>query len=120
MEEVVAAHPQVAECAVVGVNSELKGQVPLAMVVVGLSARNFLEIANEIISSIRTEIGPVAALKTVIQVKRLPKTRSGKILRKLIRAIANEEEFTIPSTIDDPAIVEEIKEAIHPNYKHIN
>jgi len=120
MEEVVAAHPQVAECAVVGVNSELKGQVPLAMVVVGLSSRNFLEIANEIISSIRTEIGPVAALKTVIQVKRLPKTRSGKILRKLIRAIANEEEFTIPSTIDDPAIVEEIKEAIHPNYKHIN
>lgn len=120
MEEVVAAHPLVAECAVVGVNDEIKGQIPLALVVVQQSQQNFLEIGNEIISSIRSEIGPVAALKTVVQVKRLPKTRSGKILRKLIRAIANKDEFSIPSTIDDPTIVEEIKEAIHPNYKQTN
>lgn len=120
MEEVVAAHPLVVECAVVGVNDELKGQIPMALVVVQQSSQNFLEIANEIISSVRTEIGPVAALKTVLQVKRLPKTRSGKILRKLLRYIANKEPFTIPSTIDDPIIVNEIQEIIHPNYQQTN
>jgi len=119
MEEVVAAHPSVAECAVIGANDSLKGQIPLAMVVCHSGTKSFQEIAEEIVAAVRSEIGAVAALKKVVLVPRLPKTRSGKILRKLLRAIVNQESFKIPSTIDDPAIVQEIDDIIHPNTKQI-
>ena len=112
MEEVVARHPSVAECAVVGVNDDLKGEVPLALVVLASDKRPFHEISPEIIQLVRDQIGPVASLKTVMPVIRLPKTRSGKTLRKLIRAIANGTEFKVPSTIDDPAIVDELSSVL--------
>ncbi len=120
MEEVVAAHPAVAECAVIGVNDDLKGQIPMALVVTSVQQIDYQDLSTEIVAAVRSEIGAVAALKKVLVVGRLPKTRSGKILRKLLRAIANQEEIRIPSTIDDPAIVQEITDIIHPNLKQIN
>jgi acyl-coenzyme A synthetase/AMP-(fatty) acid ligase len=119
MEEIVAAHPAVAECAVIGANDSLKGQIPMALVVCNQGPKTFHEVAEEIVAAVRSEIGAVAALKKVYQVQRLPKTRSGKTLRKLLRAIVNGEEIKIPSTIDDPAIVQEIDEIIHPSIKQI-
>ncbi len=120
MEEVVAAHPAVAECAVIGVNDELKGQIPMALIVVSNTQLDIQDLQAEIVTAVREEIGAVAALKKVLLVPRLPKTRSGKILRKLLRSIANSEEIRIPSTIDDPAIVQEINDIIHPNLKKLN
>lgn len=110
MEEVVASHPQVAECAVFGVHCDLKGQKPLALVV--LKSENTLDhetISNEIIKAVRQEIGAVASLREVVVVNRLPKTRSGKILRKLLRNISDDLEYNIPSTIDDVKIISEIE-----------
>jgi len=109
MEEIVASHPAVAECAVIGINDALKGQIPLALVVTksGGEIEHF-QLEQEIVKLVRQQIGAVAALKNVVIVQRLPKTRSGKILRKLLRSIADGEQFQIPSTIDDEAIVEEI------------
>lgn len=115
MEEVVAAHKQVAECAVIGVVDELKGQIPIALIVLNSSDRPIHEIGAEVVQMVRSEIGPVAALKTVHAVKRLPKTRSGKIMRKLLRAIADGDDFVVPSTIDDPEIINEIKEVFYPS-----
>ena len=111
MEEVVAAHPAVAECCVVGIADELKGQIPLGIVVLkgGMDMEHF-QLQSEVVEAVRHEIGPVAALKNVLVAMRLPKTRSGKILRKTIRAIADGDSYTMPSTIDDPAILDEIKE----------
>ncbi len=120
MEEVVASHPAVAECAVVGAHCDLKGQVPLAMVVLGNTTRPAHEIGAEIIKLVRQEIGPVASLKKVLWVKRLPKTRSGKTLRKLLRALADGKPVTVPSTIDDPNIIDEIKETIQPTLNQAN
>lgn len=120
MEEVVAAHPAVAECAVIGANDSLKGQIPLALIVSHQHDKTNQEIIEEIIAAVRTEIGAIAALKKVYILNRLPKTRSGKILRKLLRAIVNGEDLKIPSTIDDPAIVSEIKEVVHPSLKQSN
>lgn len=120
MEEVVAAHPMVAECAVIGANDQLKGQIPLGLVVLNQELENTHDLIEELIQAVRREIGPVAAFKTVVPVKRLPKTRSGKILRKLLRQMANNEEYQIPSTIDDPAIVAEIKERINLNVPKLN
>lgn len=110
MEEVVASHHSVAECAVIGISDDLKGQIPVALVVVkaGESIENF-QLEYEVVQLIRKKIGAVASLRNVIVVQRLPKTRSGKILRKLLRSIADGENFQIPSTIDDEAIIEEIK-----------
>lgn len=110
MEEVVASHPNVAECAVFGVHCDLKGQKPLALVVLKseLTSTN-QDISKQIVDLVRKEIGAVAALREVLVVQRLPKTRSGKILRKLLRQIADDLEYNIPSTIDDIAIVDEIK-----------
>jgi len=109
MEEVLAAHPDVAECAVVGVKDDIKGQVPLGLVVLKAGvARTEAEIASEIVAMVRDRVGPVAALKQVRVVARLPKTRSGKILRATIRRIADGESYTAPPTIDDPAILPEI------------
>ena len=110
MEEIVASHSAVAECAVIGINDDLKGQIPLALAV-AKSGNEIAEsvIQSEIIKEVRNQIGPVASLKQVILVNRLPKTRSGKILRKLLRGIADNEDYKVPSTIDDPKIINEIK-----------
>lgn len=109
MEEVVASHESVAECAVIGIHDELKGQIPLALVVTksGTEIEQY-QLEQEIIKLVRQQIGAVASLRNVVIVQRLPKTRSGKILRKLMRSITDGDEFQIPSTIDDEAIVEEI------------
>jgi propionyl-CoA synthetase len=109
MEEVVASHYSVAECAVIGIQDELKGQIPLALVVTksGDEIEHY-QLEQEIIKLVRQQIGAVASLRNVVIVQRLPKTRSGKILRKLMRSITDGEEFQIPSTIDDESIVEEI------------
>ncbi|MGZ9735108.1 acetate--CoA ligase [Flavobacterium sp. GNP002] len=109
MEEVVASHHSVAECAVIGIQDELKGQIPLALVVTksGDDIEHY-QLEQEIIKLVRHQIGAVASLRNVVIVQRLPKTRSGKILRKLMRSITDGEEFQIPSTIDDESIVEEI------------
>ena len=109
MEEVVARHKDVAECAVVGVADELKGQIPAGFIVLNAGVnRPPKEIEGEVIKLVREEIGPVAAFKTVMTVGRLPKTRSGKILRGTMRQIADGEAWKMPATIDDPAILEEI------------
>lgn len=109
MEEIVASHKAVAECAVIGINDELKGQIPLALVVIktGEDIENF-QLEYEIVHLVREQIGAVASLKNVVIVQRLPKTRSGKILRKLLRNIADGVSFQIPSTIDDEKIIDEI------------
>ena len=113
MEEVVASHRFVAECAVIGIQDELKGQIPLALVVTKLDiAIEHYQLEQEIIKLIRQQIGAVTSLRNVVIVTRLPKTRSGKTLRKLLRSIADGAEFQIPSTIDDESIVEEIITAL--------
>ncbi|MBV8095429.1 MAG: AMP-binding protein, partial [Acetobacteraceae bacterium] len=110
MEEVLASHPDVAECAVVGAADELKGQAPLGFVVLKAGkSRAEPEVAKELVALVRERIGPVAAFKQVRVVTRLPKTRSGKILRGSIRKIADRQEAPVPPTIDDPASLEEIK-----------
>jgi propionyl-CoA synthetase len=110
MEEIVASHQAVAECAVFGVHCELKGQKPLGLVVLKSDqASDEKVIQEEIIQDVRQEIGAVASFRDVLVVTRLPKTRSGKILRKLLRNIADEQQYNIPSTIDDVAIINEIK-----------
>ncbi len=109
MEEVLAEHPDVAECAVVGVADRLKGQVPLGMVVLKQGVdRPDDAIVAELVAMVRERIGPVAAFKTATVVDRLPKTRSGKILRGTIRLMADGEPWKLPATIDDPAILDEI------------
>ncbi|MEX0758042.1 MAG: AMP-binding protein, partial [Tistlia sp.] len=109
MEEVLAAHPDVAECAVIGVADPLKGQAPVGFLVLSSGVtRPHEEIARECVAMVRDRIGPVAAFKTAIVVERLPKTRSGKILRRTMRSIADGEDYRAPATIDDPAILEEI------------
>ena len=113
MEEVLAGHPDVAECAVIGVNDALKGQVPLGFVVLKSgTARAGTDILAEIVMRVRSEIGPVAAFKQAIIVGRLPKTRSGKILRAAMQKIVQNQEFPMPATIDDPVILDEIDEAV--------
>ena len=113
MEEVVASHHSVAECAVIGINDALKGQIPLALVVIkaGIETEHF-QLEQEVIQLVRQQIGAVASLRNVVIVQRLPKTRSGKILRKLMRSIADGETFQVPSTIDDENIVDEIREVL--------
>jgi propionyl-CoA synthetase len=109
MEEVLASHPDVAECAVIGVADELRGQLPLGFLVLKAGVeRPDDEIVGEVTGLVRTQIGPVAAFKAAAVVERLPKTRSGKILRGTMRRIADGEEYTVPPTIDDPAILDEI------------
>ncbi len=113
MEEVLASHPDVAECAVVGVSDTLKGQSPLGLVCLTTGVnRPHAEITTECVKLIRDKIGPVAAFKSALVVDRLPKTRSGKILRATVVKIADNQEFKMPATIDDPAILDEIKEAL--------
>lgn len=112
MEEVLAAHPDVAECAVVGVHDEIKGEVPVGIVVPKAGVdRTDKEIVLELIRMVREQIGPVASFKMATVVKRLPKTRSGKILRGTMKSIADGADLAIPATIDDPEILDEIREA---------
>jgi propionyl-CoA synthetase len=114
MEEVVARHKDVAECAVVGVADDMKGQIPAGFIVLNAGVnRPTAEIESEVVKLVREEIGPVAAFKTVMTVKRLPKTRSGKILRGTMRQIADGEPWKMPATIDDPAILDEITGVMH-------
>ena len=113
MEEVLAEHPDVAECAVTGVADALKGQVPLGFVVLNAGAdRDPAELEAELVAMVRARIGPVAAFKQACIVPRLPKTRSGKVLRGTIRKIADGEPWRVPPTIDDPTILDEITEAL--------
>ncbi|QQP90994.1 propionyl-CoA synthetase [Skermanella sp. TT6] len=113
MEEVLASHKDVAECAVIGVADELKGQVPLGFIVLKNGVdRPHADIVKEVVQLVRDEIGPVAAFKLAIVVDRLPKTRSGKILRGTMQKIADSESYKMPATIDDPLILTEIAEAL--------
>jgi len=113
IEEVLAAHPDVAECAVVGVADELKGQIPLGLLVLKAGVeREHAEICGETVQLVRERVGPVAVFKQAVVVDRLPKTRSGKILRGTMRRIADGEKYTTPATIDDPAVLNEISDAL--------
>jgi propionyl-CoA synthetase len=113
MEEVLSAHPDVAECAVVGIRDDLKGEVPCGFIVLKTGVkRHTAEIEKEIVALVREKIGPVAAFKLAITVNRLPKTRSGKILRGTMKKIADHEAWSMPATIDDPAVLEEIAVAL--------
>ena len=113
IEEVLASHADVAECAVVGAADELKGQLPLGFLCLNEGCEKPHEqVVAECVALVRREIGPVAAFKTAAVVPRLPKTRSGKILRGTIAKIADGETFKTPPTIDDPAILDEISEAL--------
>ncbi len=113
MEEVLAEHPDVAECAVIGIADAMKGQVPLGFVVLNAGvSRDGALIEREAVGLVRDRIGPVAAFKLVVTIKRLPKTRSGKILRGTMQKIADKEEWNMPATIDDPAILDEIAAAL--------
>jgi propionyl-CoA synthetase len=113
MEEVLAAHPDVAECAVIGAADALKGEVPLGFLVLksGVSKAH-AEIEKEVVALVREKIGPVASFRKAITINRLPKTRSGKILRGTIKKIADGEEWSMPATIDDPVILDEITAAL--------
>ena len=111
MEEVLAEHKDVAECAVLGIADKLKGQLPIGLLTLKAGVtKSHEDISKECIQMVRQKIGPVAAFKTAIVIKRLPKTRSGKILRGTVRKIADSEPYKMPATIDDPAILDEIKE----------
>ncbi|HEY9538782.1 MAG TPA: propionyl-CoA synthetase [Kiloniellaceae bacterium] len=112
MEEVLASHPDVAECAVIGVADALKGQLPVGFVVLKAGADGNHTVAQEVVQMVRERIGPVAAFKSAAVVKRLPKTRSGKILRATMRQIADGTEVRVPATIDDPTILDEIKNTL--------
>ena len=113
MEEVLAGHGDVAECAVIGVADDLKGQLPLGFLVLNAGCnREHGDIVTEVVARVREQIGPVAAFKTATVVDRLPKTRSGKILRGTMQKIADCEEWKMPATIDDPVILDEITDAL--------
>ena len=113
MEEVIAAHPAVAECAVIGVSDAIKGERPCGFAVLKTGVTTSPEeIESELVSLVRDKIGPVAAFRTAITVPRLPKTRSGKILRGTMRKIADGEAWTAPSTIEEPAVLTEIEAAL--------
>jgi len=113
IEEVLAAHPDVAECAVIGVKDKVKGEVRLGLLVLKSGAtRSHRDVVQQAVSLVRERIGPVAAFKRAAVVRRLPKTRSGKILRGTMKKIADSEVYTTPPTIDEPVILEEIEEAL--------
>ena len=116
MEEVLASHPAVAECAVIGAYDQLKGQIPVGLVVLkaGITTAH-AEVSRELVALVRERIGPVAAFKDARVVLRMPKTRSGKILRATIRRIADGETVVVPPTIDDPAILDEIGAVLRPD-----
>ena len=113
MEEVLAGHEDVAECAVIGVTDQLKGQLPVGFLCLNTGCqRETAEVVSEVVKMVRNQIGPVAAFKLAVVVERLPKTRSGKILRGTMVKIADGADFKMPATIDDPAILDEIRAAL--------
>jgi len=113
MEEILAAHPAVAECAVVGTPDELKGELPIGLVILKNDVDvDPAQLQAELVQTIRSEIGAIACLKTLYVVPKLPKTRSGKILRRLIRQLLQREDVAIPSTSDDPNSIEAIQQSI--------
>ena len=113
MEEVLASHPDVAECAVVGIKDELKGEQPCGFVVLKFGVNKSADqVEREVVALVREKIGPVASFKLAFVIQRLPKTRSGKILRATIKKIADHDAWTMPATIDDPAILSEIEAAL--------
>ncbi|MEM1174746.1 MAG: propionyl-CoA synthetase [Pseudomonadota bacterium] len=113
MEEVLASHPDVAECAVIGVADATKGQIPIGFAVLSAGVdRDHQDICADLVRMVRESIGPVAAYKKTAIVGRLPKTRSGKILRKTMRAIADGEAYTVPATVEDPVVLDEIQTAL--------
>ena len=118
IEEVVASHEDVAECAVIGVSDILKGQIPMGFVVlkegVGKSAEDIL---SELYRNVRATVGPIASFKNCLIVSRLPKTRSGKILRQTMRNIADGKPYTVPSTIENPIVLSEIERDLENNWK---
>jgi propionyl-CoA synthetase len=113
MEEVLASHPEVAECAVVGAADKMKGQVPVGLVVLKAGVNTPADqLERELVDRMRKAIGAVACFKQAAVVARLPKTRSGKVLRSTMRAIADQRPYTVPATIDDPQILDEIAAAL--------
>ena len=113
IEEVLGSHNDVAECAVIGVADDLKGQVPLGFLVLKAGVdRPHGEIVNDVVTMVRDRIGPVAFFKSALVVQRLPKTRSGKILRGTMQKIADSQTWTMPATIEDPVVLEEIKDGL--------
>ena len=113
MEEVLTSHPDVAECAVTGVSDSLKGQLPLGFLVLNAGCeRDHDQIVKECVRLVRDKIGPVAAFKQALVVNRLPKTRSGKILRGTMQKIADSESWQMPATIDDPVVLDEITDSL--------
>jgi propionyl-CoA synthetase len=113
MEEILASHPDVAECAVLGIRDAIKGEVPCGFLVLKAGvAKSHAEIEKEIVTLVREKLGPVAAFKLAITVARLPKTRSGKILRGTIKKIADGDPWAMPATIEDPKVLDEIGDAL--------
>ena len=113
IEEVLAAHDDVAECAVMGVADQMKGQLPVGFLVLKAGVdRDGAEIVAEVVQMVRDQIGPVAVFKKAAIVGRLPKTRSGKVLRATMRKIADSEDYKVPATIEDPAVLDEIGQAL--------
>jgi len=113
MEEIISTHPDIAECAVVGVEDSLKGQVPVGFAVMKAGKdRKPEDVQKEVVGMIRSELGAIACLNRVCVIPRLPKTRSGKVLRSTIRKIADSKPYTIPSTIEDPEVLKEIDRAL--------
>ena len=114
IEEVLASHPDVAECAVLGIRDEIKGEQPCGFIVLKKGVlRSAATIEQEIVALVRERIGPVAAFRLAITVNRLPKTRSGKILRGTIKKIADGEPWTMPATIDDAVVLDEIRAVLN-------
>jgi propionyl-CoA synthetase len=113
MEEILASHPDVAECAVLGIRDSIKGEVPCGFLVLKSGVvRGNAEVEKDVVALVREKLGPVAAFKLAITVGRLPKTRSGKILRGTIKKIADGDPWTMPATIEDPKVLDEIGEAL--------
>ena len=114
MEEVLASHPDVAECAVTGAHDRVKGEIPVGFVVLKSGRdRPGTELKQELVRLMREKIGPIASFKEVLIVKRLPKTRSGKILRGTIKKIADGIPYQVPATIEDPEVLSEIRDSLH-------
>ena len=113
MEEVLSAHPDVAECAVLGMSDTLKGEIPIGFIILkDGTVKSGPDVEKDCVQLIRSKIGAVAALKVIMVVDSLPKTRSGKILRDTIRKIANGEDWSMPATIDNPAIMDAITQTL--------
>ena len=116
LEEALATHPDVAECAVIGVEDRLKGEMPLGFVVLNAGADvDVAQLKSELVQTVRSQVGPIATPRDIVVVARLPKTRSGKILRGTMRKIADLKEYKVPATIEDPAVLDEINEALRPD-----